>query len=163
MNHSKSAFLCWLECHASSGGNAIEYKLTDDGIVWGGVVGVGGAGRECNICQPRGTISKWLRRAERRELWSPARRHRDRRGETGWETQIQMDGETEGDEDRLTVRETLGKRRGREKWSGKEDGMGKSRWAVVFHQYCFTSLHRTLPTFSAWECKAYSMHLTLPG
>lgn len=38
-----------------------------------------------------------------------------------------MDGETEGDEDRLTVCETLGKRRGREKWSGKEDGMGKSR------------------------------------
>lgn len=77
----------------------------------------------------------------------PVERHGDRGGETDSETQIQTDREMETG---LTECEVLRWKRER-RGAVKKIGWVNLGEPGIFHQYSFTCLHGTLPTFSAGD------------
>lgn len=116
--------LCRLELGAHSSGNAIEDKLTDDGfrLRWRGGGGEGGLvvvvlGGDATSVSPKAQSPNGCDEQRGKHPPEPARRHSDRGGETGRETQIQMDREMEGDGDRLTECETR-------RWKREREGKG---------------------------------------
>ncbi len=83
-------------------------------VVGWGLVRVIGAGRGTQHLSALRHNLQMAATSREASALEPARRHSNRGGETGWKTQIQMDGEMEGDGDRLTsVRHR--DRRGRER------------------------------------------------